>query len=313
MTSAPAPARPLPIPAPPTTDETIESYLQRIAHLNHVHIDELKLHLGLNHTRWVETMNATGIGRLTAVTGRSRAELIRALPELDERHKNPALFRDTRRPACPDCVRRHRGGPILRYYPPHIHVCTKHRIWIGHAFALSSPRPDTCLDISKIPEIPAAQRRHRRLAQCHGTLRTHDAFTCARRIWDHTVDPLLTNPVADTLTLLNPTAVRHFTSDQAYPAAIYPKLVTITTMLLSSHWRRVAAHPDSRNEFFREANRRIHGGDHDWISGSHPLNQWVEHLVDQRNEHHQFHARQVHRVTTHHGDSMNLANSRKKI
>ncbi|MFE7419967.1 TniQ family protein [Rhodococcus sp. NPDC057529] len=282
MTSVPGPARALPIPAPPSAGETVETYLRRLAHLNHVHVDDLKLHLGLEHTRRVETMNASTVSRLATITGRSLTELGWALPELSERHKNPALFRDDRLPACPHCVRRHRGGPILRYYPPHVHACTKHRIWIGHAYPLSSPRLGTCLDISKTPAITAAERRHRRLAGRHGAVRTRDAYLCAGQIWDHVVSLFLTNPVAETLNILSPTVVRHSTSEPAYRAAVYPKLVMITTLLLSSHWSRVAAHPDTRNEFFSEANRRIHGWSHGWISSRHPLNAWAEHLSDGR-------------------------------
>jgi hypothetical protein len=61
------PARPLPILAAPAAGETVETYLHRLAQLNRVHAHDLKLHLGLNPTRWVETMTASTVSSLATL------------------------------------------------------------------------------------------------------------------------------------------------------------------------------------------------------------------------------------------------------
>ena len=66
------------------------------------------------------------------------------------------------RPACRRCTAR-RGirEPVACRLPPHLTVCRRHRLWIGPSARTHAGQ----LDVSQLPEILRAQRRH--LAQLH--------------------------------------------------------------------------------------------------------------------------------------------------
>ena len=66
------------------------------------------------------------------------------------------------RPACRRCTARLGiAGPIACRLPPHQTVCRRHRLWTGPAARTHAGQ----LDVSQLPEILQAQRRH--LAQLH--------------------------------------------------------------------------------------------------------------------------------------------------
>ncbi len=61
------------------------------------------------------------------------------------------------RPACRRCTaRRGIAGPIACRLPPHLTVCRRHRLWIGPSARTHVGQ----FDISQLPEILRAQRRH---------------------------------------------------------------------------------------------------------------------------------------------------------
>ena len=76
--------------------------------------------------------------------------------------RDPEGFRQMLRPACRRCTAR-RGitGPVACRLPPHQTVCRRHRLWTGPAARTHAGQ----LDVSQLPEILQAQRRH--LAQLH--------------------------------------------------------------------------------------------------------------------------------------------------
>lgn len=77
------PTRRLPIPAPPTTWETVTSYLQRLAAVNHTTIRDLEAAIDAspdkNSYRQTRTLN---LDKLSALTGLPARQLRLALPEL---------------------------------------------------------------------------------------------------------------------------------------------------------------------------------------------------------------------------------------
>ncbi|GAB2452084.1 hypothetical protein [Nocardia tengchongensis] len=109
MTPRPGLARRLPIPAPTALHEATDSYLRRLATLNHIQFNELKLHLGLEPHREVHALAPANLHRLAICTGYITGQLTATLPELDPPHLKSGLFTRTRHPACTRCARRHRG------------------------------------------------------------------------------------------------------------------------------------------------------------------------------------------------------------
>ncbi len=76
--------------------------------------------------------------------------------------RDPGRFGQLLRPACRRCTAlRGITGPIACRLPPHLTVCSRHRLWTGPAARTHAGQ----LDVSPFPEILRAQRRH--LAQLH--------------------------------------------------------------------------------------------------------------------------------------------------
>jgi hypothetical protein len=76
--------------------------------------------------------------------------------------RDPGGFRQLLRPACRRCTARLGiTGPIACRLPPHQTLCRRHRLWTGPAARTHAAQ----LDISQLPEILQAQRRHH--AQLH--------------------------------------------------------------------------------------------------------------------------------------------------
>jgi hypothetical protein len=66
------------------------------------------------------------------------------------------------RPACRRCTaRRAITRPVACHLPPHLTICRRHQLWTGPSARTHAGQ----LDISPLPEILRAQRRH--LAQLH--------------------------------------------------------------------------------------------------------------------------------------------------
>jgi hypothetical protein len=92
--------------------------------------------------------------------------------------RDPGGFRQNLRPACRRCTAR-RGitEPVACYLPPHLTVCRRHRLWIG-----PSARTDAGqLDVSQLPEVLGAQRRHLDLVYRHHWRHADDAISDAAR------------------------------------------------------------------------------------------------------------------------------------
>ncbi|MBY6386609.1 hypothetical protein F6X56_02140 (plasmid) [Rhodococcus erythropolis] len=271
-------ARPLPIPIPPSMNETIESYLRRLAVVNHISNDALKRHLGLDPTRLGLRIRLGNLARLVAITGYSREQLTRTLPQLSNWHTDSARFADWPRPACPACTNRHRGGPVTRYYPSYVHACPMHQIW----FSGGQFDRGRVLDVSDTPAVLAAHSRHRRLAQRRGPQPTQYAFDVARGVWNNLVSFPACSGVKERLGILQPNARRFIALDDCeYLAASYPNVVNTAALLVSPHWRRVASRQHTCNLFLTELGWRTSGERHPyWPQGkSDPIVKWIEGLT----------------------------------
>nr|WP_218681725.1 TniQ family protein [Rhodococcus qingshengii] len=271
-------ARQLPIPVPPAMNETIESYLRRLAVVNHISNDTLKRHLGLDPTRLGLRIRPGNLARLVVITGYSREQLTRALPQLSDLHTDSGLLEDWPRPACLACTNRHRGGPVTRYYPSYVHACPKHQIW----FSGGQFDRGRVLDISGTPAVLAAHSRHRRLAQQRGPQPTQYAFNVARGVWNNLDSFPTFSGVKERLGILDPDARRFIALDDCeYLAASYPNVVNTAALLASPHWRRVASRQRTCNRFLTELGWRTSGERRPyWPQGkSDPIVKWIEGLT----------------------------------
>lgn len=259
----------LPIAVGPASQETIASYLARLANLHGLPLRELWE--PISTPRRGSGRRDVLVDRLTAVTGRQREHLIRALPEL---HPAPdwSALRHQPQPGCPRCDARHPGGPVTHLLPHHRYVCTRHRYWIGPP---DIDQPATALgDRAGLDDIIRAQRHHLRLVRRHGPAASFDAVltgflfcghlwadrcqddTAVAREWTRRADVLI--PVG--------TETTTFSASRLF-AAVYPDAVRFAALIASPTWRhRAAGDADAQRQFTTELARRLHhhpapGGD----------------------------------------------------
>ena len=157
----------LPIAVAPADQETVASYLTRLASLHGLPLRELWEPISV--PRPGSRRRDVLADRLAAVTGHRREHLVRALPEL---HPAPgwSALRHQPQPGCPRCDARHPGGPVTHLLPHHRYVCTRHRYWIGPP---DIDQPATGL--GGLDDIVRAQRHHLRLLGRHGPAAAYDA------------------------------------------------------------------------------------------------------------------------------------------
>jgi hypothetical protein len=159
------PPRPLPRTAVPVPGEYYLDYIFRLADANHLEFGELTGALDHPGTviahpgSWKQHRQE----RLAAAAGQPLARIARLYwDDHGDYLRDPGGFRRMLRPACRRCTaRRGIAGPVACHLPPHLTVCRRHRLWIGPSARTHAGQ----LDISPLPEILRAQRRH--LAQLH--------------------------------------------------------------------------------------------------------------------------------------------------
>lgn len=154
------PSGPLPRTVTPIRGETVQSYLDRLAHANHLRPDQLRRYLTDGRPDryprhdWLSTASNQPLQvlrtRLTGLIGRDR-NLTR-----QQRHA---------RPACQLCMAR-RGvqEPVYCWFPTYLTVCHRHRRWIGPGVHST----DDQRDLREQPAVLAAARRHAHLHRDHG-------------------------------------------------------------------------------------------------------------------------------------------------
>jgi hypothetical protein len=159
------PPRPLPRTVTPVPGEYYLDYTGRLADANHLELLELTGALGdpaaILHDPGRRKQHQQE--RLAAAASQPLARIARLYwDDPGDYLRDPDGFRQLLRPACRRCTaRRGIAGPVACHLPPHLTVCRRHLLWIGP----SARTPAGQLDVTPLPEIPRAQRRH--LAQLH--------------------------------------------------------------------------------------------------------------------------------------------------
>ncbi|MBD9702072.1 MULTISPECIES: TniQ family protein [Streptomyces] len=242
--------RALPLRPPPVHGETIGSYLNRLADANHLTIGHLSSLIGPSrqHRRddnRVGYWTPEGLSRLAALTSRSPASLIHAMPPLGT-IGNPIrrlplsateeVIEPRRRPACRPCMaRRHVRGLVIRSTPHHEGVCHRHRRWL---------LGDEQHRLTRLPEVLQANRQHQRIARRGTHPSTALAYVGARdrlvkwftnevgspllrQRWNRRLDALGEDPFGDP----------HHPSETRIELVAYPEVVVLTGLFASPHWR----------------------------------------------------------------------------
>jgi hypothetical protein len=253
--------RPLPRVAAPFRDETITSYLRRLAGANHIDPAALRRLLARSDRKDAPVP----LGRLAAVTGLPCRSLACAMPQICTAGELSGLHvRDRPRArdgwsftACRPCVA---GQPVTRWALHDDVVCGRHRRWI-------SKDPDQP-DLTGQPEILRAHRRHRRLIRRHGQDPVMRAFRDARHIclgWrlDGLRDPGFDRSME---TFHGPGwDDRDEWTPHTLDAAAYPQSVALARLLASPYWREriLGSHWAGHDQFTAELRRAV-APDYTW-------------------------------------------------
>jgi hypothetical protein len=161
------PPRPLPRTVVPVPGEYHLDYTARLARANHLEFLELADALEdpadiLHHPyEWRQHEQE----RLAGAAGQPVARIARLWwPDPRVYLRDPEGFRQMLRPACRRCTARQGiAEPVACHLPPHLTVCRGHRLWIGPTARSHAGQ----LDVSQLPEIFRARRRHLALVRHH--------------------------------------------------------------------------------------------------------------------------------------------------
>jgi hypothetical protein len=247
--------RPLPRFAAPFRDETISSYLSRLAAANRLDPAALRALLAGSDRHHAPVP----LVRLAAVTGMPQAALAHAMPQICTTAElaglniagRPRARDEWSFTACRGCTA---GRPVTRWALHDDVVCGRHRRWISK----DHEQPD----LTRQPEILRAHRRHQRLIRRHGRDPVMRALRDARHIctgWrlDGLRDPgydrrmeTFCGPGWDDPDTWEP---------QAFDAAAYPQSVALARLLASPYWRAciLGTHWAGHDEFTAELRRTV--------------------------------------------------------
>lgn len=261
--------RPLPRFVATFRDETISSYLPRLAAANQLAPGTLRALLAGSDRNDAPVP----LARLAAVTGMPRAAFAHAMPQICTADELTGLHIENRPRARKGwsfvaCRRCTAGRPVTRWALHDDVVCGRHRRWISEDQA----QPD----LTAQPEILTAHRRHRRLIRRHGRDTVMRAFRDAHHIcigWR--LDNIRDHGYAHRMEIFHGPGWRDRDDDetQTSDAATYPQTVALTRLLASPYWReRILGKswpwPD---EFEAEVRRTVAPG-YTW--GNYPPIRW---------------------------------------
>lgn len=230
--------RPLPRPVPPVRDETITSYLARLAAANRLDPAALRHLLTGSRCKDADVPCAS----LAAITGMPPASLAYAMPQICTPQQRAHVSVANRpRPqfrgevvACRLCTASATGGRAVTVWALHDQVvCRRHRRWLSE----DTTQPD----LSGQPEILDAARRHQWLIRRHGRDTVMRAYRDARSIcigWR--LEPHDHAPgFQQRMRVFHGCAWPEIEEDcdQTFEAANYPQVVALTRLLASPYWR----------------------------------------------------------------------------
>ncbi|HET6285838.1 MAG TPA: hypothetical protein VFG15_03675 [Amycolatopsis sp.] len=265
----------LPITIPPAHRELAVSYLARLAALHELPAEDL----------WRQASRNRRLDgdRLTILASQPRARLGRAIVELLDPEPDWLALRHEPQRGCRRCTAAHPGGPVLQLLGHHDYVCTRHRIWIGPPDLLDHPQPS----LAALPEVIAAQHRHRRLLARLGPAATFDAVLTGFLFCAHHWNFTNTDTTADgdafldwrrrAQILIPPgTETDTFSASRLF-AATYPEAVKVAEVLAPLYWRRLAAGgPDDQAAFAAAIGARLGLRDYRPSAAKDPIAHWIE-------------------------------------
>jgi hypothetical protein len=217
----------------PIPDETVSSYVQRLAKANKLPAFELIEHIAGSSRTGVRI----GLDRLSLVSGVRLDTLRLAIPELWSvqgftvpplvGRPNPG---NHQRVPCPKCVGLDReAAESISLWSRHEDVvCQRHWYWTDTT---------TAINATAHPELVRANRRHRRLIHRWGRHTVHHAYERALQIcqdWYQAFSPDFEEHVA---AYRRPPWTPANDETTAFTAAIYPTAVALTRLMSASHWR----------------------------------------------------------------------------
>ncbi|MFC5188132.1 TniQ family protein [Actinomadura harenae] len=228
----------LPLTPPPIRNETLGSYLHRLAMANNRPARSLAALLGPPPIGFSPISDDTSgwtpqsPANLAALTGRRVEKLARALPALASflavpcDHPTQLIGR-----ACRCCSARRRAGTasVFTYIPIHQHLCIRHQRWT---------RATIDIPLAKLPAVLQAQHRLTRLAHRHRSDEIKDAFCSAQKIlrgWTTTQLPIDLTPDWNSRLerIRDHPPGRGISSQDQQLVASFPDTVTLTALVLS--------------------------------------------------------------------------------
>ena len=218
---------PLPLPASPVTGETLASFFSRLATVNRTSpealLEALPPWFGVkarwHDDRWQHDQLTPWAGnattQLAALSGSTARGLRSALPAFGASNGQPARAVT----ACSRCTAARRiQQPIPVHLPAHHQICLRHGTWL-------SPDGTPQFNISRCPDIIAAERQARRLQRSYSTEQliyakiraAHGAETGLARAPERRMQVLIES---------NPRATAQSCTQEVLIAAAYPETIT---------------------------------------------------------------------------------------
>ncbi|GAA0931039.1 TniQ family protein [Nonomuraea longicatena] len=262
---------PLPVTVPLIRDETLNSYVARLARANCLKESALRQHLTGSRLPSVPI----SLEVLAQATGHSATALSYAMPELAPESERAAVLRLGDRPSdkehlsrnvCRACLIRHGVNPrrspdiSIRRHPEDF-ICRRHRRWVAPDGFPTDRQPD----LRDQPEIMRAHGLHGRLIRRHGRFPVSVAFGEAENIMHIWERNGLCQERADQRMI----AWTGWSDWRAYvrrgdprrAAAQYPEVIALARLLASPYWRGLALNGTRGTEinlrFLAEVRRTI--------------------------------------------------------
>jgi len=264
-------------------DETIGSFIHRLARANHIRDQELVEYLnpemaGLSRRRFKVSLDA-----VAAVSGIDAVHLAYALPDLRSQFVMQDSLHVLGRPiagnpnkarlACRRCVAAKNITTRVRIWARHDqNVCPRHQLWISEGVRDYEDQAD----VADFPEITRAQLRHRDLIRRHGHRRIRNFYGVAQEVVDWSSN--LPSPTARwerKQLFFSRANVKSLPWSYDY-ASYYPEVVGVLSVLASPYWRRIALSDDlaEQERFYRQvADNGLTNGK---PSRNRPLADWLQ-------------------------------------
>lgn len=251
------PCRPLPRPVVPAHNETLMSYLARLAQANRLDTDALRTHLTGTRNKNVPIP----VGDLALLSGQNTHTLKHALPELGteltgKTGNRPPPHADSQL-RCTHCAltRGHHGTVHCWNHQEDV-VCVRHHRWIGTAHdQIGHSQPS----LRDQPDILHANKLHRRIIRRRGRSAATVAFDQSTRIcieWHRRLQH--DDDFYRLMNRFHRGQWRTTGTDPTVHAARYPQIVALTRLLASSSWQtRCITNWPEPHEFIQEVRRTV--------------------------------------------------------